>query len=214
MRAMIKKLVLPETSDVKIHPGRRMTEAEFVEWCDDKTCAEWVDGEVILMSPVSINHDDLFGYLFGLMNIFVQHQDLGIVLTEPVHVRFATQRRRRSPDIFFIAEARRSIIQPNHIEGSPDLIVEIVSPDDPARDWRDKYLEYERAGVREYWIVDPASKIVEAYTLNRQKRYQRLLEREGAICSKVLKGFYLKAAWLFAEKRPKTLAILRELGVK
>ncbi|HEV2292563.1 MAG TPA: hypothetical protein VGR35_01830 [Tepidisphaeraceae bacterium] len=42
-----------EVSDGKPHPGRRMTEEEFVEWCDDKTHAEWVDGEVIVMSPVS-----------------------------------------------------------------------------------------------------------------------------------------------------------------
>src|SRR3989442_5413289 len=107
---MIKNLELPESSDVKTHPGRRMSEAEFVEWCDDKTWAEWVDGEVTLMSPVSFEHDDLFTYMLRLIGMYVEYLEAGIALTEPMHIRFATQRRRRSPDIFFISESRREII--------------------------------------------------------------------------------------------------------
>jgi len=211
---MIKPLILPETSDTQPHPGRRMTEAQFVAWCDSKTWAEWVDGEVIVMSPVGYQHESIFVFLLRLLGDFAEIQELGEVLTEPYQIKLPDQNRRRSPDIFFVAANRQTIIQDNHVDGAPDLIVEIVSPDNPARDWRDKYLEYEKAGVREYWIVDPNSEKVEAYSLNRRKKYQVLKESEGIIRSKTLKGFYLKPAWLFQEKRPKTHAILRELGVR
>jgi Uma2 family endonuclease len=200
-------------ADFKANPDRRMNEAEFVKWSDSKTWAEWNDGCVTVNSSVNINHAVTFGTLLCVLAGFVGAKNAGIILTRPMQVRL-DRRNRVSPGAFFIGRSRRKTIRTHHIEGAPDVIFEIVLPESPGRFWREKYFLYERAGVREYWIADPASKVVEAYTLNRQKRYQRLSEKDGKVASKVLKGFYLKAAWLFAEKRPKTLVILRELGVK
>src|ERR1700722_6384808 len=89
----------------------RMTEDQFVQWCDDQTWAEWINGEVLLKSPVNIQHGELFVFLLRLLGDFVEHYDLGSVMTEPVHVRFANPRRRRSPDTCFIAAARHAIIR-------------------------------------------------------------------------------------------------------
>jgi Uma2 family endonuclease len=198
-------------SDAKPHPGRRMTEAQFVAWCDDKTWAEWVDGEVILMSPVNAEHSDLFRFLFTVVSNYADHYQLGELHSEPMQVRFGELRRRRSPDFFFVADARKHIIKKAHIEGAPDLIVEIVSPDSQSRDRREKYEEYERVGVREYWIVDPLSQRVEIYAL-RAGKYHLLRERDGAIASRVLKGFKLKPEWLWREKRPRIRDVMKELG--
>lgn len=52
--------------------GRRMTEEEFLAWCDQDTRAEWVDGEVVMMAPVSDPHSDLVGWLGSLLRIFVE----------------------------------------------------------------------------------------------------------------------------------------------
>ena len=93
------------------------------------------------------------------------------------------------PDIWFLTESRRHLLRESHIEGPPDLMIEIVSPDSQSRDWREKYLEYQAAGVREYWMIDPMSRHVEAYTLEasppseasaaKEDQYRRLEEREG-----------------------------------
>ena len=201
-----------ELSERKPHPGRRMTEEEFVEWCDDKTRAEWVDGEVIVMSPVSDLHGDLNSWLNAVIRLFVEQKELGSVRGPEAQVRLASQRARREPDILFVARQRLDILRPNHVEGAPDLIMEIVSPESVARDWREKYLEFEAGGVREYWVIDPMASRVEAYTLGDDGRYRRISELDGKINSIVLSGFYVRPQWLWQRPLPKVLDALREMG--
>jgi Uma2 family endonuclease len=191
-----------------------MSEAEFVDWCTPDTWAEWIDGEVLVMSPVGLEHADLFGFLFHLLRAFVDDNELGKVLSEPFQVRLSRLRRRRAPDILFVSNARLGQLTALHVEGAPDLIVEVISPDSQSRDRRDKYLEYQQAGVREYWIVDPLSHSVEAYSLNKSKNYQLIEEDGGVIRSTVLPKFYLKPAWLWRAKLPKVSELLREMTSK
>jgi Uma2 family endonuclease len=202
-----------EISDGKPHPGRRMTEEEFVEWCSDKTHAEWVDGEVIVMAPVSDAHGDLNGWLTTLIRVFVEQNDLGKVSGPESQVRLAAQRRRREPDVLFVAKHRLDILRPNHVEGAPDLIVEIVSPESLARDWREKYIEYETARVREYWVIDPMARRVEAYALGDGDRYTAIGEADGRINSTVLPGLYVRPQWLWQHPLPRVMDALREMGV-
>ncbi|MCY3023575.1 MAG: Uma2 family endonuclease [Planctomycetota bacterium] len=201
--------------DILPHPGRKMTEEEFVAWCNDKTKAEWVDGEVIIMSPASGEHVDYAFFLMSIMHEYAAEKDLGLVRGTEflVRLRVDGKFRRRVPDIIFVAKPRLHILRPNHAEGAPDLVVEIVSEDSTARDWRDKYLDYQAAGVREYWIVDPLSKKVEAYSLGRDRKYRLIAEQAGVIRSSVLPGFFLKPAWLWQSRLPRTKQVLRELGV-
>jgi Uma2 family endonuclease len=200
-------------SDAKPHPGRRLTEREFVEWIDDKTRAEWVDGEVIVMSPMSDDHDEFAFWLRTVVQSFVRHHDLGRVKGPDFMVRLPRRRRRRIPDLLFVSKARAEIILPNHVEGAPDLIMELVSPESVSRDWRDKYLDYQAAGVREYWVIDRLSGRVEAYSLGRAAKYKPVEEVDGVLASTALKGFYLRLEWLLARTPPDAAAALKEMGV-
>src|SRR4051794_15265122 len=148
-----------------VYLPKRMTEAEFVDWCDDETWAEWIDGQVLVMSPVSFEHAKLTSFLIHLFRGFVDEEDLGEILSEPFQIRFAKLRRRRSPDLIFISRHRLPAPQDTQFEGAPDLIVEVVSWESQNRDRREKFMEYQEMGVREYWIVDPVSKTVDAYSL-------------------------------------------------
>ena len=196
-----------------IIPRLHMTEEEFVAWCNEDTRAEWVDGEVIMPSPANLQHVDLVGFLNFILRGFVTSRGLGVVYGPELQVRFVSLRRRRVPDLLFVATEHLNILKATEVDGAPDLIVEIVSPDSPARDWREKYLEYEAVGVREYWVADPMSRRFEGYSLGADGRYTLIEEKDGMVHSAVLSGFFLKPAWLWQEPLPNPLGILKELGV-
>jgi Uma2 family endonuclease len=193
-------------------PGVRMTEREFVDWVFDNVNAEWVDGEVVLMAPVSDGHSDLDVWVGSLIQHLNESLQLGAVRRDML-IRLARSKRLRVPDLMFISNSRLNRIRPTYINGAPDLIFEIVSLDSRNRDRRDKYLEYEAGGVREYWIIDPMAQSLDGYTLKGRK-YEEIQPDEDRVHSAVLPGFYLRAKWLFGKQRPKVVQVLKEFGIK
>jgi Uma2 family endonuclease len=209
---------VPLQLDGRVRPSLRMTEEELEAWAGDMR-AEWVDGEVILMSPSNLIHVRLQTWFLSILSLFVEQKELGEILGPDFTIRFAKQRRRRVPDLLFLSTERASLLRPALLEGAPDLAVEIVSPDSQSRDRRDKFLEYEKAGVREYWIIDPLSQTVEAYSLasptpGASSVYALIPEHDGRIASTVLQGFYLKPAWLWQVPLPGISNSLREMGIQ
>jgi Uma2 family endonuclease len=200
--------------DVQTHPGRKLTEREFLGWIWPKTRAEWVDGEVVIMAADSLDHARYDLWLLSLVMLFVESRRLGEVYGPSVFVRLPRLRRLRMPDVVFTASGGPAAKRPSLIEGTPDLIMEVVSPDSTVRDWHDKYRDYERAGVREYWVIDRIEHRVEAFALGRDGKYRGIQDDNGRIPSTVLKGFYLRSEWLLAPQPPELLKVLRELGVK
>lgn len=194
-------------------PGLRMTEAQFVAWCDEDVRAEWVNGEVILMSPANVDHVELNHFVWTLAGEFVKSKKLGRVLGIEAQARLDSIPSRRNPDVLFVTRKRTSIIKPTFIDGPPDLIMEIVSPDSESRDWREKFYDYQTSGVREYWIIDLQSQRVEAYALVK-KKYRLIVENSDQIKSKVLRGFFIRPSWLWKQPLPRVGKCLREMGVK
>jgi Uma2 family endonuclease len=206
----------PELKDREapaVYLPQRMTEQEFVDWCDDETWAEWIDGQVLVMSPVGYKHAKLTSFLIRLFGAFADEHDLGDVVSEPFQIRFARLRRRRSPDVMFISKNRLPNPEDTHFEGAPDLIVEVVSWESQNRDRREKFIEYEAAGVREYWIVDSVSETVEAHILRGRKFVQRGPKLD-MIQSKVFPGFYIRPSWLWRSRFPSVRSLLKEMAGK
>src|SRR5437667_9683167 len=85
-------------------PPARMTYEEFLEW-DDGIWAEWVDGEVILMSPASKRHQSLMRFLMVLLSHFVEAKGIGEVLTAPFQMKLSTRSSGREPDLIFVSKA-------------------------------------------------------------------------------------------------------------
>jgi Uma2 family endonuclease len=191
--------------------SRRMTEEEFEAWAlAGDVRAEWVEGEVILISPANIDHEDVIAWLLTLMRLHAAKHNLGKVGGSNVMLRL--KNRRRLPDLFFIAKGRESIIKKTHLDGPADLIVEVVSPDSQSRDRRDKFLEYEANGVREYWIIDPISRQAEFYLLQESK-YVSIQTPEGILRSATLAGFWIKVEWLWQNPLPNEYETAKTLGI-
>jgi Uma2 family endonuclease len=79
------------------------------------------------------------------------------------------------------------------------LIVEILSPSTAKKDFNEKYLLYEKYGVKEYWIADPANKVIHLYKLNEENRFEleKIFERGEIIASCVFKGLNINLQEIF-----------------
>jgi Uma2 family endonuclease len=199
----------------RVPPDKKLTYEEFLAWCDEDTWAEWVDGEVVMVSPASERHEDLRRFLEAVLGIFVEQHGLGRVLGASFQMRLVEPvRSGRQPDVLFIASARLSFLKETYLDGPADLVVEIISPESRLRDRGEKLAEYEMGGVREYWLLDPERREADFYRLDERGRY-RLTEpnREGWYDSVAISGFHLKVGWLWQVPLPKVLDVVKELGV-
>jgi len=198
------------TYNERISPGR-MTWEEYLEWCSEDNDAEWVDGEIVWLSPVALDSGDITHFISVLLRHYVEHHDLGSVFVERILMRLATRPSGREPDILFVAKERRSIHRKKYIDGPADLAVEVVAEESRVRDRQIKFQEYERAGVREYWIIDPDKKQADFYQLDATGRYQAVPpDSEHVYHSAVLEGFWLKVDWLWQSPLPPVMSVLRE----
>ncbi|MGH2543060.1 MAG: Uma2 family endonuclease [Ardenticatenaceae bacterium] len=177
----------------------KMSYREFLEWSDEDTHAEWVDGEVTVFMPPKDIHQATLGFLYYLLRTFVGLFDLGQLRAAPYEMR-ASESSSREPDILFVAKANQSRLTEDRLEGPADLIIEIVSNDSARRDRHDKYHEYAEAGVPEYWIIDPRAgkQRADFFRLSEQGQYELYAtEDDELVASHVLPGFALRPAWLW-----------------
>ena len=181
------------------------TYAEYLAWPDESALVEWKDGEIIAYMPPTDRHQDVAGSVFSLINSLVRIQGLGVVRGAPFEVKLWPGGPSREPDVLFISRDRLSQLTPQRFEGGPDLVIEIVSSSSARADRVEKFIEYERAGVREYWVIDPrqGKEQAEFYQLDANGRFETVaLDEHGLYHSAVLPGLTLDPAILRAAKLP------------
>ncbi len=205
LRQRLLEVLLPST----VPP--RMTYEEFLAWADEDTLAEWVDGEVVMYSPASDRHQDVVRFLTAVLSVFAEIRDLGVIRPAPFQMRLADS--GREPDLLFVAADHLARLKETYLDGPADLVVEIVSPESAGRDRGDKFYEYARGGVPEYWLIDPEMEWAEFYQLEEGRYRVAFSGKEGRYEALVLPGFWLRVEWLWQEPLPKVLDVLRELGL-
>lgn len=137
---------------------------------DERDRIELIDGVPYMMAPPSTAHQMILSELHKQIAVFLTGKKCR-VFPAPFGVRLFSEKGDSpedevdvlEPDISVVCD--RNKLDEHGCKGAPDFIVEILSPSTQRRDRFDKFSLYQRAGVREYWIVDPARKIVQAMTL-------------------------------------------------
>ncbi|MEO8109311.1 MAG: Uma2 family endonuclease [Ginsengibacter sp.] len=150
---------MPETL---VRPPR--TILEVWETLPEGTLCELINDKLVMSpSPIDI-HQVVVGEIFIEISLLVRKTKIGNVRIAPYDVNFSKQNILQ-PDILFIKNENLHKIKSNGLFGSPDLIVEVLSPSTSHLDLEEKKLIYERYGVQEYFIVDPNSKSVISFYL-------------------------------------------------
>jgi hypothetical protein len=85
-----------------------MTYEQFLPWVDEDTHAEWVDGEVVFMSPISDEHSELAGWLLAVLRPYVEARKLEVIRHEPFQMKTAPDLPGRAPDLTTWSEAESS----------------------------------------------------------------------------------------------------------
>ncbi len=201
---------MPTRVSVAIDLDRELLTADdFLDWLTPERRADLIDGEVFVHSPVSIRHADLLNFVDGLMRSYIDRHRLGKLYREVVAVRLAS-RNVFLPDLAFVGEQRQSIIRENHIDGAPDLVVEVLSSRTADRDVGPKFAEYEQHGVAEYWVLDPETLAHRFYRRDGEILVE-YADGEPVISSRTVTGFFVRRAWLDPASLPSISDSLREL---
>jgi Uma2 family endonuclease len=193
-------------------PPETLTFEDFLE-AYDGVHAEWVDGRVFVMSPNSTRHTQLLRFLMSALQYYAEKHEAGEVFLPGMPMR-TTERAGREPDVFFVGRERLDLVKAGYLDGPADLVIEIVSPESRNRDRGEKFFEYEKGGVREYWIVDYERKKVEAYRLGADGTYEAVpLGNPAVLRSEVMPGVRLPADWLWQDVLPSQEFVYREWGL-
>jgi Uma2 family endonuclease len=164
------------------------TEADYFRLPETNKKIELSEGRLIITPSPTSQHQRIIFRLSNSLGNYILSHNLGEVIISPMDTRL-WEGKIRQPDIAFMSNDHLDRIT-EQLWGVPDLVVEILSEGTAKIDKEDKYLEYQRAGVQEYWIVDPFNQSVEVYTL-KNGTYEILgISGPGEIAeSKLLDGF-------------------------
>lgn len=196
--------------------ARRMSFDAFMTAYEGRF-AEWVDGVVIEFMTASDTHQGLLNFLNHLINLYSKILNLGVVRLAPYAMRAIPGGPVREPDLLFVSNDNKFRRTEKFLNGPADLVIEIVSAESVRRDRDDKYHEYARAGVGEYWVIDPrpGRQRADFFRLLPEGRYELFAtEDDERVESGVLAGFWLSPAWLWeAEERDPLLTLMEIRGL-
>jgi Uma2 family endonuclease len=186
-----------------------LSEEEFYRLADEDSDWEYLDGRIVMHSPASDQHEDIFRFLLTLLSAYLDERKGAVVRGSRYPMRLDAS-WSPEPDILVVREHHRHLMTPRRLEGPADMVVEIASESDPRLDYREKLPRYRQAGIEEIWIVNPFEReiLVEVKT---SISYATRVLSSGRLESQVLPGFWIEASWLWQKDLPSTLACLREI---
>jgi Uma2 family endonuclease len=184
-----------------VQVDERISFEDFIATLDEDSRVEWVDGQVVPMSPVSKRHDEITGFIYAILRGFLRRRKLGgRVVHDDFQMKLGPTRSSRVPDVAYVAPEHEARLEDTFLNGPADLAVEVVSPDSRTRDRVEKFREYAAGGVREYWLIDPVLQTAEAYRLTADGRYEPVdLGTSPRLTSEALPGFWIDVAWLWED---------------
>ena len=172
------------------------TEEQYLKLTDQTHhLIEFTDGMIEVLPMPTDHHQVILLFLYDLFKVFLQPMG-GKVLVAPLRLQIR-EGKQREPDILLVRDANDPRRQDRFWRGA-DLVVEVVSPDDPERDTKVKRIDYAEAGIPEYWIVNPVDTTITVLQLaGAAYREHGVFRRGETAASVVLDGFTVSVDAVF-----------------
>lgn len=178
------------------------TYEDYKKLPDDGRRYEIIDGVLYASAAPTFDHRYTVMRLSIFLSDFVSQHQLGVIMKAPFEVHLPGIARPVQPDVFFITTTHLPSLGATSFTGTPELIAEVLSLSTARTDRVVKFSAYERAGVCEYWLVDPCARSVEVYSRSEEG----ICGMDGqyitgeTIMSTVLNGLALSVDEIFARK--------------
>lgn len=180
------------------------TYADYYKWTFEER-VELIKGKVFNIVHPNTNHQVVLGNIYTALANFLE-DELPIALIAPLDVRFTNDPSTddnmivnvMQPDLIVVCDSAK--IDRRGCIGAPDIIVEVLSPGNNAKEFKHKYDIYEASGVKEYWIVSPQHQTFLVHVnINGKFQPLRLKTNGDVITTDILPGFALDLTELFSE---------------
>lgn len=178
---------------------RRLTAADLdsVHVLHEGDRVDLIDGEMYVTPAPDANHQAVLSNLDWLIQRWVRERQAGKLYFSPFAVHLS-EHDVVQPDLVYLTAARTSLVRRRGVFGAPDLIVEALSPSTRGLDLGERRALYERAGVREYWVADPAAGTIAQHVLT-DGRFAEVAAEDGLLHCVVLPGLVVDPAEVFAD---------------
>jgi Uma2 family endonuclease len=158
------------------------------------------------MSQVSEFHDRLTAYFRQLLDAYFVMTKIGRVRSAPFVMRL--EESYREPDLQVILNTNSAQLTDTAMIGPADICIEVVLPESAPRDYGDKFVEYETAGVPEYWIIDPLRQRCDFNRRGEADVYHKISpDDQGLYRTPLLLRFALHVPTLWEPELPDFFAI-------
>ena len=189
------------SNDVRMsNPAVKLTYDDFVLFPDDGKRHELIDGEHYVTPSPNRKHQKVLGNLHLLIGNWLEQHPIGQVYFAPFDVIFSMF-DVVEPDLLYMSNERAArVLTDANVKGAPELVVEIGSEGTRGRDETLKRRLYERAGVSEYWVVDPEIDVVRVYrrgTDGFKRPIELTAEDNDVLTTQLLPGLPLPLARVF-----------------
>lgn len=170
--------------------------ARFYDEMTESEKVEFINGEVVVQSPVRLDHARFSDNYFLVLDTYVMKNRLGLVGHEKLLVTLT--RNDYEPDVVFWSTGKASTFEPGQMQfPAPDLVVEVLSKSTESIDRGVKFQDYADHGVTEYLLIDPTRQAVEQYVLQDGVYQLRLNANTGTLSSVALPGFDIPVTAIF-----------------
>jgi Uma2 family endonuclease len=168
---------------------KQYTYADYASW-DDGNRYELIDGEVFLMSAPSQVHQTILGELFYQLYSYLKGKPCKIFVAPFDVCLFGLGDDDKTvvqPDLLVICD-KSKLADGKRCNGSPDMVIEILSPSNRSRDMLLKFNKYLSAGITEYWIIDPEIKSVHVHILENGRYTTNAFGKDEIVPVHILDG--------------------------